>query len=165
VGVRAQSKPDYGVEAALLARTMRAPVRMQWTREDDLRHGYLHTVSAQQLVAGLDGKGRVVAWRHRSAFPSIALVQPNDESVEADPAALLRDVIRLGEEERSRSTNSVVTRPERTVIRSRHGATVSARDLGRASRALARERTDSSGLREGARAEGGPAATLGLAVR
>jgi hypothetical protein len=66
---------------------------------------------------------------------------------------------------RTRSTNSVVTRPEQTAIRSRHGATVSARDLGRASRALARERTDSSGLREGARAECGPAAALGLAAR
>jgi transposase len=46
----------------------------------------------------------------------------------------------------------------------RHGATVSARDLGRASRALARERTNSSRIRDGARAEGGPTAALGLAV-
>lgn len=66
-----KAKPDYCAEAALLARAMGAPVRMQWTRDDDLRNSYYHTVSAQRLTAGLDAQGRITAWRHRSAFPSI----------------------------------------------------------------------------------------------
>ena len=71
-GFGRKSKPDYVVEAALLSRAVGAPVRMQWTREDDVRHDYFHTTSAQRLVAGLDAKGQVTAWLHRTAFPSIS---------------------------------------------------------------------------------------------
>ena len=66
-----KSFPDFAVEAALLAREANAPVRVQWTREDDLRHSSYHTQSVQALAAGLDDKGKVVAWRHRIAYPSI----------------------------------------------------------------------------------------------
>ncbi|RYE91629.1 MAG: xanthine dehydrogenase family protein molybdopterin-binding subunit, partial [Myxococcales bacterium] len=69
-----KSKPDYVVEAALVAKAAGAPVRVQWTREDDLRHDYYHTVSAQRLAAGLDAAGKVVAWHHRIAFPPIASI-------------------------------------------------------------------------------------------
>jgi isoquinoline 1-oxidoreductase subunit beta len=71
-GFGRKSKPDYVAEAAILAREAGAPVRLQWTREDDIQHDYFHTVSAQRLSAGLDGDGKVVAWLHRTAFPSIA---------------------------------------------------------------------------------------------
>jgi isoquinoline 1-oxidoreductase beta subunit len=66
-----KSKPDYVAEAALVAKAVGAPVRVQWTREDDIRHDYYHTTSAQRFVAGLDEKGKVVAWHHRTAFPPI----------------------------------------------------------------------------------------------
>jgi len=71
-GFGRKSKPDYVVEAALVAKEMGAPVRLQWTREDDIQHDYYHTVSAQRLVAGLDDAGKVVAWHHRTAFPPIS---------------------------------------------------------------------------------------------
>ena len=71
-GFGRKSKPDFVVEAALLARAANAPVRVQWTREDEIRHAYYHTVSAQALAAGLDDKGELVAWRHRIAYPSIS---------------------------------------------------------------------------------------------
>lgn len=71
-GFGRKSIPDYAVEAALLARAAKAPVRVQWTREDELRHAYYHTVSAQHLAAGLDAAGALVAWRHRLAYPSIS---------------------------------------------------------------------------------------------
>ena len=71
-GFGRKSKPDYVVEAALVAKAMGVPVRVQWTREDDLQHDYYHSVSAQRLVAGLDEGGKVVAWHHRTAFPPIA---------------------------------------------------------------------------------------------
>jgi isoquinoline 1-oxidoreductase beta subunit len=71
-GFGRKSKPDYVVEAALLAKEAGVPVRVQWTREDDVRHDYYHSTSAQRLVAGLDAQNRVVAWHHRDAFPSIS---------------------------------------------------------------------------------------------
>jgi len=67
-----KAKPDYDVEAALISKAVRAPVRVQWTRTDDLQHGYFHTTSAQRLEAGLDATGKVVAWLHRTSFPSIS---------------------------------------------------------------------------------------------
>ncbi len=70
-GFGRKSIPDYAIEAALLSRAAKAPVRVQWTREDEIRHSYYHTVSAQQLSAGLDAGDNVVAWRHRLAYPSI----------------------------------------------------------------------------------------------
>jgi isoquinoline 1-oxidoreductase beta subunit len=67
-----KSKPDFVCEAAWLAREVGAPVRVQWTREDDMRHGYYHSAAAHRLEAGLDAHGAVVAWSHRTAYPSIA---------------------------------------------------------------------------------------------
>src|SRR6516162_5427710 len=67
-----KSKPDFVPEAALLSREMGgAPVKVVFTREDDLHHDYLHTVSAERLEAGVDAQGRVVAWRHRTVAPTI----------------------------------------------------------------------------------------------
>lgn len=70
-GFGRKSKADFVSEAVLLSREVNAPVRVQWTREDDVRHDYYHTVSQQRLVAGLGADGKVVAWHHRSAFPPI----------------------------------------------------------------------------------------------
>ena len=67
-----KSKPDYVVEAALLSREMRAPVKVVWTREDDIQNGYPHTVAFQHLEGALDASGKVTAWLHRVASPSIS---------------------------------------------------------------------------------------------
>jgi isoquinoline 1-oxidoreductase beta subunit len=49
-GFGRKSKPDFAVEAAVLSRQMGgAPVKVTWTREDDIRHGYYHTVSVERL--------------------------------------------------------------------------------------------------------------------
>jgi isoquinoline 1-oxidoreductase beta subunit len=66
-----KSKPDFICEAAFLAREIGAPVRVQWTREDDLRNSYYHTVAAHRLEAAIDASGHVTAWRHRVAYPPI----------------------------------------------------------------------------------------------
>jgi isoquinoline 1-oxidoreductase beta subunit len=70
-GFGRKSKPDFVVEAALLSREVGAPIKVTWTREDDIRHGYYHAVAAQHLEAGLDAQGRTIAWLHRTAFPAI----------------------------------------------------------------------------------------------
>jgi isoquinoline 1-oxidoreductase beta subunit len=71
-GFGRKSKCDFALEAALLSKAVGAPVKVQWTREDDVRHDFLHTVSVERIEAGLDKSGKVIAWRHRSAAPTIA---------------------------------------------------------------------------------------------
>src|SRR5690242_5430066 len=71
-GFGRKSKCDFALEAALLSKELGVPVKVQWTREDDIRHDFLHTVSAERIEAGLDKNGKVIAWRHRSVAPSIA---------------------------------------------------------------------------------------------
>ncbi len=67
-----KSKPDFVVEAALLAREVGKPVKVTWTREDEVRHGFYHSVSAQYCEAGLDEDGNCTAYLHRTVFPPIA---------------------------------------------------------------------------------------------
>jgi isoquinoline 1-oxidoreductase beta subunit len=77
-GFGRKSKPDFICEAAFLARETGAPVRVQWSREDDFRHSYYHSVAAHRFEAALDDSGQVTAWLHRSAYPSIsATFAPN----------------------------------------------------------------------------------------
>jgi isoquinoline 1-oxidoreductase subunit beta len=71
-GFGRKSKCDFAIEAALLCKEMGGtPVKVVWTREDDLQHGFYHTVTAERFEAGIDGNNKVIAWRHRSAAPSI----------------------------------------------------------------------------------------------
>lgn len=70
-GFGRKSKPDYIVEAAIVSKAINSPVQVVWSREDDIKHGYYHTVSSQYMKASLDPQGNVTGWLHRSAFPSI----------------------------------------------------------------------------------------------
>jgi isoquinoline 1-oxidoreductase beta subunit len=71
-GFGRKSKPDYFVEAGLLSQAMDgAPVKVTWTRDDDLQQSYYHTVSVERLEAGLDASGKPLAWLHRSVAPSL----------------------------------------------------------------------------------------------
>ncbi|MDC0713492.1 molybdopterin-dependent oxidoreductase [Stigmatella sp. ncwal1] len=84
-GFGRKSKADFISEAVLLAREAGVPVRVQWTREDDIRHDYYHAVSTQRLSAGLDAQGKVIAWRHRTAFPPIgSIFGPVNRPAEGD---------------------------------------------------------------------------------
>jgi isoquinoline 1-oxidoreductase subunit beta len=67
-----KSKPDFAVEAALLARYTGKAVKVVWSREDDIQHGYYHAISAQHYGAGLGTNGEVTSWVQRTAFPSIS---------------------------------------------------------------------------------------------
>ena len=62
---------DFVLEAALLSRDIGAPVKVTWTREDDIQHDSYHTVSVERIDAGIDAKGKVIAWRHRSVAPTL----------------------------------------------------------------------------------------------
>ena len=67
-----KGKPDFVIEAALLSKHSGKPVRVQWSREDCMRHGYYHSTAVQRVEAGFDGSGKLVGWRHRVAAPTIA---------------------------------------------------------------------------------------------
>jgi isoquinoline 1-oxidoreductase beta subunit len=71
-GFGRKSKPDFATEAAYLSQQMGGrPVKVVWTREDDLHHDYFHTVSVERLQAGLDANGKPTAWLHRSVAPTL----------------------------------------------------------------------------------------------
>ena len=70
-GFGRKSNPDFAAEAAWLARETGHPVKVTWTREDDIRHGFFHSVSAQCVKAGLDADGNTTAWQHCTVFPTI----------------------------------------------------------------------------------------------
>ena len=69
-----KSKPDFALEAVELSKRLQRPVRVQWLREDDVRHDYFHAASAQHHRAVIDAEGRPKAWLQRTAFPSITTV-------------------------------------------------------------------------------------------
>ncbi len=70
-GFGRKSQCDFVLEAAVLSKEVGAPVRVQWTREDDIQHAFYHTTSVERIEAAIDDKGKVTGWRHRSVAPSI----------------------------------------------------------------------------------------------
>lgn len=71
-GFGRKSKPDYVAEAALISKKVGKPVKLVWSREDDIRFDYYHAVAGMYHKAALGPNGKVEAWLQRSAFPSIA---------------------------------------------------------------------------------------------
>ena len=63
---------DYAVEAALVSKAINAPVKVLWTREDDMRFSTYRPMSLHQLRAKVDGSGFPVALTHRIVAPSIS---------------------------------------------------------------------------------------------
>jgi isoquinoline 1-oxidoreductase beta subunit len=70
-GRRANPNSDFVVEAVHVAKAARAPVKVVWTREDDLRGGWYRPMWHDRFVAGLDGNGDPIAWTHTIVGQSI----------------------------------------------------------------------------------------------
>ena len=70
-GFGRKSKPDYAAEAAILSKAVGRPVKVVWSREDDIKFGFYHAVAAMYMKAALDEKGKPTAWLQRSVFPPI----------------------------------------------------------------------------------------------
>ncbi|MFP3424072.1 molybdopterin cofactor-binding domain-containing protein [Pseudoalteromonas sp. SIMBA_162] len=70
-GFGRKSKPDFSAEAAYISMKTGKPIRVQWTREDDIQHSFYHAVSAQHIEASLNEKGNIEAYLHRTAFSPI----------------------------------------------------------------------------------------------
>ncbi len=70
-GFGRKSFPDYAVEAAMLSKKTGRPVKVVWSREDDIRCDYYHAVAAMYMKAALGSDGKPSAWLQRSVFPPI----------------------------------------------------------------------------------------------
>jgi isoquinoline 1-oxidoreductase beta subunit len=56
---------DYAVDTALLSRKLGRPVKIVWTREDDLRHDYFRPASVHRVKAAVDDTGQIVSWHQK----------------------------------------------------------------------------------------------------
>ena len=79
-GFGRRSKPDYETEAAYLSKQSGKPVKVVWSREDDVHFDFFHATSAMYFKAKLDDAGKPAAWLQRTVFPPIASM--NDVNAE-----------------------------------------------------------------------------------
>jgi len=70
-GFGRRGEQDFVVDAIECSLAVGAPVKVIWTREDDMQHDFYRPATYNRLTGGLDRKGQPVAWLHRIAGPSI----------------------------------------------------------------------------------------------
>lgn len=71
-GFGRKAKPDFSVEAALLSKQFKRPIKVSWSREDEIQNGYYHAISAQSYQALFDANNKPTALLARTGFPSIS---------------------------------------------------------------------------------------------
>ena len=70
-GFGRKSKPDQVAEAAVLSKQLGKPVKVVWSREDDIRFDYFHSVAAMYMKAAIGADGKPTAWLQRTVYPPI----------------------------------------------------------------------------------------------
>ncbi|MFY0653272.1 MAG: xanthine dehydrogenase family protein molybdopterin-binding subunit [Cyclobacteriaceae bacterium] len=70
-GFGRKSKADFSVEAAKISKEYGAPIKIVWTREDDIQHDLLHSCAVQRIKVGIDSNNEVTAWNQKSLYPSL----------------------------------------------------------------------------------------------
>jgi isoquinoline 1-oxidoreductase subunit beta len=70
-GFGRKSKPDQVAEAALLSKQLGKPVKVVWSREDDIKFDYFHSVAAMYMKAAIGTDGKPTAWLQRTVYPPI----------------------------------------------------------------------------------------------
>ena len=85
-GRRANPVSDFLREAAYIAKAIKgaAPVKLVWTREDDMRAGYYRPMYYHTIKAALDGSGNVIAWQQRIVGQSILAGTPFEKMMVKD---------------------------------------------------------------------------------
>ena len=71
-GLGRRAKPDFVVEAVTISKAVGKPVKLMWTREEDVKYDYFRAAGAHRIEAGLDARGQLIAWSHKLVSPSIA---------------------------------------------------------------------------------------------
>jgi len=70
-GFGRKSKPDQVAEAAILSKQLGKPVKVVWSREDDIHFDYFHSVAAMYMKAAIGADGKPTAWLQRTVYPPI----------------------------------------------------------------------------------------------
>ncbi len=70
-GFGRKSKPDQVAEAAVLSKQLGKPVKVVWSREDDIHFDFFHSVAAMYMKAALGPDGKPTAWLMRTVYPPI----------------------------------------------------------------------------------------------
>jgi isoquinoline 1-oxidoreductase beta subunit len=86
-GFGRKSFPDFAVEAAVLAKKTGKPVKVVWSREDDIKFDVYHSVAAMYMKAALGADGKPTAWLQRTVFPPIGSTFKDGENY-SDPGEL-----------------------------------------------------------------------------
>ena len=89
LGRRAQT--DYDREATELSKAVGRPVKLIWTREEDMRYGLYRPANFHRISGALDGQGRVTAWSHKVAAGSF-FTFPNNPDIDVAAVSGLRDL-------------------------------------------------------------------------
>ncbi|MGC2247293.1 MAG: molybdopterin cofactor-binding domain-containing protein, partial [Terriglobales bacterium] len=71
-GFGRKSKPDQVAEAAILSKQLGKPVKVVWSREDDVHFDFFHSVAAMYMKAAMGADGKPTAWLQRTVYPPIA---------------------------------------------------------------------------------------------
>ncbi|WP_111977143.1 xanthine dehydrogenase family protein molybdopterin-binding subunit [Algibacillus agarilyticus] len=79
-----KSKPDFSNEAVFLAHKTQQPVKVVWSREDDIQQGYYHAGALENIKAGIDDKGNITTWHQQTVYPTIASTFNNDKHTPQD---------------------------------------------------------------------------------
>jgi isoquinoline 1-oxidoreductase beta subunit len=74
-GRRGHRDEEYVHDAVVLSNAVRKPVKMMWTREDDVHNGRFNPLSAHFLRAGFDASGKLIAFHHRKACDEVTAFQ------------------------------------------------------------------------------------------
>jgi isoquinoline 1-oxidoreductase beta subunit len=70
-GFGRKSKPDQVAEAAVLSKQLGKPVKVVWSREDDIHFDFFHSVAAMYMKAAVGPDGKPTAWLQRTVYPPI----------------------------------------------------------------------------------------------
>lgn len=88
-GRRAVADGDIVSEAVAVSKALGGrPVRVQWTREDDMRAGRYRPAYVHRLKAGLDANGNVIAWHNHIVGQSILAGTPFENGAAIDPTSV-----------------------------------------------------------------------------
>jgi len=94
-GFGLRGEQDAVVDSVLLSKTLNRPVKVIWSREDDFANDYFRPASQCRIKAGLDKDGRLVAWSHKVAAPSVMsrlMPQYVENGIDPDAISGIRDI-------------------------------------------------------------------------
>jgi isoquinoline 1-oxidoreductase beta subunit len=70
-GLGRRGQTDYVIDAVATSKAVGKPVKLVWTREEDIKYDFYRAATYQRIQAGLDSQGRVIGWSHKVACTSI----------------------------------------------------------------------------------------------